>query len=94
MKLEENKNSKNLQLNNSTLSKNNFNSTDKIAKSTPNNKETKMSNNVDINKLLDERNIKNNSTALKSWNEVSFRIKLTELEYKELMKEKSKNVKI
>lgn len=48
-------------------------------------------NDVDINRLLLERNIK---TIPKNWSEVSFRIKLTENEYKELMKEKSRNVKI
>ena len=48
-------------------------------------------NDVDINRLLLERNIK---TIPKNWSEVSFRIRLTENEYKELMKQKSRNVKI
>lgn len=48
-------------------------------------------NDVEIDKLLLERNI---NSIPNNWSEVCFRIKLTESEYKELMKEKSKNVRI
>ena len=51
-----------------------------------------FSNDINVDKLLIERNLK--SSDAPKWGEVSFRIKLTEMEYKELMKAKSKLVKI
>lgn len=51
-----------------------------------------MTYDIDINNLLIEKKLKPGNTP--KWGEVCFRIKLNENEYRELMKEKSKQVKI
>lgn len=46
----------------------------------------------DLTSLLIDRNLK--EIGHKDWSEICFRIKLTEQEYRSVMKEKSKKIKI